>query len=426
MEASEKPQLPLEPAASEGSVRLVGDRLVIEELTIADEQTARVVRERAEAGIDPGSSVRKSIEIGARLLESEGAAANVDFVNSQFERHMGRLSEQLARALESGSEDLVEHISSAFGADRSDSVQQQIREMLIKANEHQRTEMLRLFNADDGANPLADFKNSVTGKVAEAAQRGERQTEALREQIAVLHTEIARLTERQQGDEALAEAEQAGTRKGRSFEERVNDALEVIAARRGDAALAVGDAANESGSKKGDTLVEVGGGSGRPSCRMVFEAKNRKLGKPDAWRELNASLVDRDAGYAVLVVAGEEKIPAKTQTLHEYEGNKMIVAVDPEEPEMIVLETAYALARARLMSAGEADLAVDAPGVRTAAAEALMALRDRQKISKSLTGAKTNLGNAQEMLDEMTDRVRARLEQVEALVSQAADEAEGP
>lgn len=435
MEASKRPQLALDTPAA-GSIRVLEDRIVIEGLTIADEQAARVVRDRAAEGHEPASTVRKSVEIGARVLESESAAANVDFVNAQFERQMGKLAERLAEQLESGSEELAEHITAAFGAERSDSVQQQIREMLIKANEHQRTELVRLFNAEEGANPLTDFKVAVTSKVAEAAQRGERQAETLREthereakelreQISQLRTEVARLTERSDADERLAEAEQAGTRKGRSFEDRVYAVIDAIATGRGDAALAVGDAANETGSKKGDVVAEIGGASGAPSARLVFEAKNRRLGRPDAWRELNAAMEDRDATYAVLVVAGEENVPAKTQSLLEYEGNKLIVAVDPEEPEPIVLETAYCLARSRVLAAGESELSVDAPGVRAAAGEALMALRERQTITKSLTGARKNVDRAQEVLDEMTDRVRERLERIEALIAAAAENDRG-
>jgi hypothetical protein len=433
MEASKKPQLPLDHRGE--SVRVIDDRLVIERLEVHDSGAARVVREQAKKKRPPAETVARAIEIGARLIESEGTAANVDYVNAQFEREMGKLAEGLAEQLEARSEELAEHIASAFGADRSDSVQQQIRELLIRANEHQRTEMVRLFNAEEGANPLSDFKASVTREVATAGQRTERQADALREahqreakelreQISALTTEVARLSERQESETLLAKAEEAGTRKGRSFEERVADAIDRIASARGDAAHAVGDAANESGSKKGDVIAEIGAATGPANGKLVFEAKNRRLGRPDAWRELNAAMADRDAGYAVLVVAGEENVPPKTQSLLEYEGNKLIVAVDPDEPEPLVLETAYCLARARVLAAGESELTVDASGVRAASSEALMALRERQTITKSLTGARKNVDRAQEVLDEMTDRVRERLERIEVLIAEAVDEAE--
>src|SRR5436305_14803048 len=85
MEASERPQLPLEPPGS-GSVRVVEDRIVIEGMTIADAETARVVRERAEAGEEPARSVRRSIEIGTRVLDREDTATEVDYVRREFER----------------------------------------------------------------------------------------------------------------------------------------------------------------------------------------------------------------------------------------------------------------------------------------------------------------------------------------------------
>ena len=58
MEASEKPQLPLD-GTREGTVRVLEDRIVVEALTIADRDTARVVRERAETGKPPAETVRQ-------------------------------------------------------------------------------------------------------------------------------------------------------------------------------------------------------------------------------------------------------------------------------------------------------------------------------------------------------------------------------
>ena len=419
MEASEKPQLPLD-GHDQGSVRAIDDRLVIEHLEVTDAGAARVVRDQKIEGREPAETVTRAIEIGARVIESEGTAANVDFVNSQFEKHMGALAQELSKSLESGSEDLAEQIATSFGADRSDSVQQQIREMLIRAGEHQKTEMVKLFNAEGGANPLSDFKTSVTAKVAESAERSERQAEALREQVGRLQSEIARLTERREGDDALAEAEAAGTRKGLGFEDRVDRALERIATLRGDASSHTGGEGAEGGGKKGDTLIELGAADGPASGRIVFEAKDKRLSKNDAWRELNEAMAARAGSFAVLVVAGDERVPAGRETLTEYEGNKLIVAVDREEPDGIALETAYRLAAARVTMSRDRDLRVDAPAVRDAAEEAVSCLKQAQAIRSTLTGIKTSSDKARATLDEMVEAVRARLERVESLV-EAAD-----
>ena len=131
----------------------------------------------------------------------------------------------------------------------------------------------------------------------------------------------------------------------------------------------------------------------------------------------------RAASFAVLVVAGEERVPSGRETLTEYEGNKLIVAVDREEPDGLALEVAYRLAAARVAMARDRDLTVDAPAVRDAAEEAVTCLKQAQAVRSALTGIKTSSDKARANLDEMVEAVRARLERIESLV-EAADEAE--
>src|SRR5206468_7225315 len=100
MEASEKPQLPIDEASGEpaGVVRALDDRLVIERLTVSDERAARVVRERTEGGQEPTRTVADAIEIGTRGLDREDAAAEVDYVRAEFQRHAGQPRERLTRS----------------------------------------------------------------------------------------------------------------------------------------------------------------------------------------------------------------------------------------------------------------------------------------------------------------------------------------
>src|SRR5919198_2526397 len=394
MEASHKPQLPLDDVAPEGVVRALDDRLVIERLTVADERAARIVRERAEAGRRPAETVAKAVEIGARVLDSEETAANVDYVRAELERGVGKLNHELAGTIESGNEELAERIANAFGPDRSDSVQRQIAELVKKANDEQRLAIARLFSAEDGANPLTDFKAAVVRGLKELDARRERARETDRQQIEEMNRELVALRERLGGKEDL-EAEQArGTAKGFTFEDRVHDAVERIAGSRGDCATHTGGEQAEGGGRKGDTLVELDAAEGPSAGRIVFEAKDKKLSKNQAWTELNEGMGARAASYAVLVVAGEDRVPSAREQLHEYEGNKLIVAVDRDEPDGLALETAYRLAAARVRLARETDLQVDAVAVRDAAAEAVSTLKQAQAIRSALTGIKTSSDKA--------------------------------
>ncbi|MGZ5313601.1 MAG: hypothetical protein ACXWEA_05285 [Solirubrobacterales bacterium] len=427
MEASEKPQLPLDADAPEGSVRAIDDRLVIEALTINDERSARVVRERANAGQEPARTVSDAIEIGSRVLDREDTAAEVEFVKHEFERKAGDLGKQLGEtidtagegineSLDSVSEGIVEQLASHFDPERRSAIQNQIRESLGQFGQEQLRAIARIFSAEDGANPLTDFKQSMVRAVNDVATRQQAENEAQRSRIEALTKEIVRLREQDEADRRVGEAEDAGTRKGRSFEERVHEAIERIAAARGDAASHTGAAHAEGGGKKGDTMAELGAADGPPSGRVVFEAKDKKLSKNDAWRELNEAMGARAASFGVLVVAGEERVPAGRETLTEYEGNKLIVAVDRDEPEGLALEVAYRLASARVAMARDRDLTVDAAAVRDAAEEAVSCLKQAQAVRASLTGIKTSSDKARATLDEMVEAVRARIERVESLV----------
>ena len=93
--------------------------------------------------------------------------------------------------------------------------------------------------------------------------------------MANLRKEIARLLERDDADERVAEAEEAGTRKGISFEEKVFAAIEQIASIRNDCATHTGGEGAEGGGKKGDVLVEIGAAEGPSAGRIVFECKDK-------------------------------------------------------------------------------------------------------------------------------------------------------
>jgi hypothetical protein len=436
MEASEKPQLPLDTPAEGGVVRALDDRLVIERLTVADARAARVVRERAEAGQASPETVTKAIEIGARVLDSEETAANVDYVRHELEAGLGQLRSQLGGTLEDGAKAITEQLAAVFGAERNDSVQAQIREIVAAGSSEQMQTLMRSLTAEDSSNPLVAVQARLGKAMLEAEQRHRHEVERLREayskearalqaQLGSVREEMARLVEREAADERVAEAEEAGTRKGFTFEERVHDALEHIASARGDAAIHTGGEAAEGGGKKGDTLVEIGACDGPAQGRIVFEAKDKKLSKNDAWAELNDGMAARAASFAVLVVAGEDKVPAGRQQLHEYEGNKLIVAVDRDEPAGLPLDVAYRLAAARVAMARDRDLTVDAVAVRDAAHEAVSTLKQAQAIRSTLTGIKTSSDKARAGLDTMVAAVQAKLDRIDALVAEADSENQG-
>jgi hypothetical protein len=435
MEASERPQLPLDHGL-EGTVRLLEDRLVIEALTVDDARTARVVREQVAENRPAAETIRKAIEIGTRVIDSEGTAANVDFVRKELEAGLGELDRKLGGTLDEGAEALAERIAHTFGAERNDSVQAQIKEIVTAESREHREHLLRTLTAEDGSNPLVGMQLRINAKLVEAEERHRSEVEKLREshttqsramqgQVHELKEHLARLLDKEEHELELAEAEAAGTRKGITFEERVHGAIEAIASVRGDVATHTGAERAEGGGKKGDTLVEIGACEGSSQGRIVFEAKDKRLSKNSAWAELNAAMDARAASFGVLVVAGEENIPSGREELTEYEGNKLIVAVDRDEPAGSALAIGYRLATARVAMARDRDLRVDAIAVRDTAAEAISLLKQAQAIRSTLTGIKTSSDRARDGLNAMVAALEEKLERIDVLVAEEAAEAEG-
>jgi hypothetical protein len=432
MEAAQTLQLP------QRRVEVRDDGVYIDGLLVRDRKLAELARRRLERDIPPEETIVEAIEIGARVLDREATAAEVDFVRREFERvsaevegafgeratkvvesfeqqfehFLGQDGGAMTKSLDAHAQELSELVAANFGADRNTAVQHQMKELLAKALSDSRQDLLRQFSAQDGHNPLADFKAEVVRAVKSS---GESQAK-LTEKILQLETEIKRLRDAREAEAELAAERERGTGKGREFEQQAFEAVEELAAGRGDVAHHVGDERSASGGKRGDIVIEIDAASGASRGRIAIDAKDEKLSKNRAWEVLNAALAERDAGFAILLVASEEKVPAGRQQLHEYEGNKMIVTLDRESLDRRALELAYRYARCRCLMVAERDLALDAAGVRDAAEEAMSALKDAQRIRSSLTGARKGVDAARESLDSMVARVEGSLARVEKLI----------
>jgi len=280
-----------------------------------------------------------------------------------------------------------------------------------------RDDLMKQFSAADGNNPLADFK-AGTIRVLKAAEERQHETQQrMLHQMAELEKQLQALRlEKEKLDEVEAERER-GTAKGRTFEEAVADAVDRIALAQGDVAEAVGDVKEATG-KVGDVVVAIDATGGPARGRIVLEAKDSRLSKPRALEELDRAMAERSADAAILVVPSEDEVPAKMHELREYNGDKQVVAFDPEAG-ALPLEVAYRLARARvLMKRSDAD-GVDAGAVRDTAERALAALTEERRIKNQLTGAKTGIDKAYALVEEMSARVRALLQEIDALVRPA-------
>jgi hypothetical protein len=345
-------------------VRTHGGRLWIDGLVVEDPCAVRLARAREEAGEDVGRLVADAVAIGARVLDREQTGANADFVRAEFEKAARELDSAFVDRARAVAERLDARIDAVFGPENghltlalarhfgdesSVAVQNRVKTLLAEVSVQMREDLRRQFSSDSENNPLATFQRMAIGAMRENAQAQTTQLRAMDEKLARLREDLLRLqAEKEKLQEVAAEADR-GTAKGRSYEEEVAAAIDALALGMGDDSEAVGDV-KEATRKTGDVVVTVGAAHGPALGRIVFEAKNSRLSRPEAVRQLEDAKRERNADYAVLVVPSEDKVPARMHALREYNGDKLIVAYDADEGPL-ALQVGYALARARVLMA---------------------------------------------------------------------------
>jgi hypothetical protein len=417
-------------------VRVVGDRLFVDGLVVDDECAVRLVKESD----DPAALVTDAVEIGARVLDREQTAANTEFVKAEFERAARDLDKEFVERARAVAERLDQKVDEVFGSETGQvtqllarhfgeesnvAVQNRVKALLADAQVHIREDLRKQFSSDDAAsNPIAGFQQATLGMMKQHAQLQADQLRLMTEQMQAMQLRIAELKAEKEKLADVTAAEEKGTAKGRTYEEAVHEAVDRIATPQGDDCEAVGDQMESTG-KKGDVLVHIGACAGATRGRIVFEAKNARMSRPKALEELDGALRERNADYAVLVVANEEKVPAKMLSLREYNGDKLIVAFDPEDGHPLALELAYKLARARVLMSRAGDAGVDTGALHDTVERALQSFEEVRRIKQQLTGAKTQIDKAGDIVDSLADRVKAHLREIDELV-QAAEEAAEP
>ena len=410
-------------------VHVVNGRLAIDWLTIDDETTVRLAQERG----DPERFVVEAIEIGARVLDREQTGANAEFVRAEFEKTARELdgefverARKVAERLDAKVDEVFgpEHghvtrvLAKHFGDESSVAVQNRVKALLAEVSVQMREDLRKQFSSDGDVNPLHGFQNAHLAATRQIAGQQSEQMRAMNEKLERMNLELTQLRAEKEKLVELAAVEEKGTAKGRTYEEAVADALETIAAARGDDCDAVGDVRGEGG-RKGDIVVAIDACSGPARGKIVFEAKNSQLSKNKALAELDGALETRAADYAVLVVPSEGRLPARTHPLREYNGDKLFVTFDPEDGSTLALEVAYGLARARVLMARADDGGVDAAALQVEVERAQGALEDVRRSKSQLTNATTGIETARQILDAMATGVRAHLAAIESLLASA-------
>ncbi len=410
--------IPLHPM-----VRLEGDRIVIEGLSISDPTLAAFLGERPAP--DRGPIAERALRIGLIALQDAGVTVNVDAVRSEFERMMrqaeqaneraataleqtlranfadgdGRLPRTLERFLgDRGA--LRSMVDELFDEKKRDSAIGRIGSMLERYFDGDASKLALLLDPTRLNSPMHQFRQEITAGFKGIEER----------LVAIEAAAAARGAERARS-----------AAKGIDFEDLLAELLGDIARGSGDlldrTTLGAGSVMR---SKKGDFVLTIDANVARGcDLRVVIEAKDRPMSMRAMRDELREARENRGAAVAVAVFT-----PAHAPNgvaPFTLVGGDVYCVIDPEAPEPATLEAAIRLARLlALASLAERDMTVDAAAIATA----LTAIREQLDAVRQLKSQLTSISNATKTvsvgLDEMRATILARVGEAEAEIRTAA------
>jgi hypothetical protein len=404
------------------AVRLEGDRIVVERLTLTDPTLAAFLGDRA-AG-DRGPLVERALRIGLIALQDAGVTVNVDAVRTEFERMVRqaeKVNERAAQALEQtlranfadgdgrlprtlerflGDRGALRSmVDELFDEKKRDSAIGRIGTMLERYFDGDASKLAVLLDPTRLNSPMHQFRQEIAAGFKGLVER----------LVAIEAAAAARATERARS-----------AAKGTDFEDLLGDLLAEVARGAGDLLDRTGLGAGAViRSKKGDFVLTIDPAVARGcDLRVVIEAKDRPMSMRAMRDELREARENRGAAVSVAVFTPAHA-PGGVSPFNVIGGDVYCV-IDPTAPEPATLEAAIRLARLlALASLAERDVTIDAVAI----GEALEAIREQldlvRQLKTQLTSIATTSKTVSTGLDTMRTGILARVTEAESEIRAA-------
>jgi len=403
--------------AGRASVRVEGDRLLIEHLVLTDHALASFVAGRAVE--ERAALVERAVRIGLTALQDVGVTVNVDVVRAEFDklvRQAELVNERAATALEQtlranfadgdgrlprtlekflGDRGALRtFVNDLFDETKRDSAIGRIGTLLGTYFDGDASRLALLLDPTRLGSPMHQFREEISAG-------------------------FERLNERLTAIEAAASARASerakSAAKGADFEELLGAMLGELARGSGDLLdRTADDQGDVIRSKKGDFVITVNPAlTNGADLRLVVEAKDRAISGRAMRDELREAKTNRGAAIG-LVVFTPAHAPSGIAPFDVRAGDVYCV-IDPEAPEPATLEAAVRLARLlALASLREAEVEVDASAI----SGALTGIREQLELVRGLKATLTSIGTSSKEvavgLDRLRDGIIARVAEAEA------------
>jgi hypothetical protein len=434
-------------------VRLTPSVVCIEGLECTDPDVLEFFADAPESSWP--DLARRALALGVVGLRAMGIAGQVEIV----EREFLRLSHRFDSALGAVEANLLERVQATFDPDQAESVSARLSSSINAAHAaagevvtQARADLAALigesFNPDlttSGvyriAKLVADtraeldrafdpaYEGSHLAKLARLVESYFGEDGSLVDLVAAQLVPVkAELLQALQGMRELivgqamaADERYRSPASGLDFEDEVEAVLCRLASGYGDTVARVGTRPGDVGrSKHGDFVVQLPGGA-----RFVVEAKKRSAPLPlrgdrGVLAMLEASMLNRNASFAVAVAKEQSAFAKEVGAFNDYDGDKVLCRLG-ERGEL--LEVAYRWARATLLMASADHGRIDVSLVGDALDETRRALRELARIEAKAKAIAQGADEIRSVLTVQVRRINAALDDAAAGLTHREDRA---
>lgn len=420
--------VPISSASKPTQVEIVGDRIRVASLEVVDRALAGFLESRTPE--DRAETVERAMRVGLMALQSASGSIDVDHVRRAFDKLLADASESNKKATAEVEEILRKTFANEGGAlpatlerflgdkgalalftkdlfdeNRRDSALGKLNTILGTYFDGDASKLAHLLDPTREASPLSGFR-------AEIAKR--------------FDDVLLKIVELDASQKAAKGERKKGTAKGADFESRViAEYTELLRATNDEIEGTGGVAGSIPDSKKGDAVITINGRDASASVlRIVVEVKDKVMTGPAIEKELAEARENRKAEIALMVFS-EAAAPAGASPF-VISRHGVYCVVDPEAPDVAILEAGYRLARiSALIRAKSEGSGADLSAVR----DAIDALRSRldsvKEIKKTLTAIDSTTEKARDELDALRSAIVTEIDRIEEQVRASSAAAHG-
>ena len=343
------------PMVAGAELSIEGDKVTVQNLTLTNQELANYL-----ASKDPGEQLVALVDLinlAVSVKNMAGGQIGAESMKQSAELVVQGLNGTVAALNESISSKVAQILDPETGV-----IAQQMRETASTIGDTHDLKLRDLLSPQKEGTPIAALQQAITT--------------SLNAHVTGIKTDIAAVTDlvnqfigsQKKGKELYDKSRE----KGGDLEWLLDSIIQPEAAVHGDTALYTGDTESPSGRNTGDEVVIMNPASTKgEEVKIVWEAKTDakfknvkgRLKQDKVAEELMAAIENREAVCGIFVSDARGLDLSVQPIWQEFEGNKLIIVLDDEDPDHRLVRMAYLWARSyalRALAPDESELDIEA------------------------------------------------------------------